>query len=158
MLSNVCRIPLSGKSSVRFRQRAILLRLAFDFTGGAAAMGGHQRAGTGDATTERSRCQDCHVAFSGLAPSQWLLEISGGEMKQGLRKRFWLKSVLAGAAGVLAIVTLIRRDWIELISGVDPDNHSGSLEWLIVIVFLTASVISTFFALVEWHRASAVTQ
>jgi hypothetical protein len=79
-------------------------------------------------------------------------------MKQGLRKRFWLELMLAGAAGVLAVVTLIQRDWIELVFGVDPDNHSGSLEWLIVIVLLASSVISTFFALYEWRRASAATR
>jgi hypothetical protein len=79
-------------------------------------------------------------------------------MKQGLRKRFWLESMLAGTAGVLAIVTLIQRDWIELIFGVDPDNHSGSLEWLIVIVLLAASIISALFALNEWRRASAATR
>jgi hypothetical protein len=79
-------------------------------------------------------------------------------MKQGLRKRFWLESLLAGAAGVLAIVTLIQRDWIELIFEVDPDHHSGSLEWLTVIAFLAASASSTFLARHEWRKASAVTR
>jgi hypothetical protein len=79
-------------------------------------------------------------------------------MKQGLRRRFWLESLLAVAAGVLAILTLIQRDWIELIFGVDPDNHSGSLEWLIVIALLAASGISTLFALYEWRRVSGATR
>jgi hypothetical protein len=79
-------------------------------------------------------------------------------MKQGLRNRFWLASMLVVVAGGLAIVTLIQRDWIELIFGLEADNHSGSLEWLIVTIFLAASVTSTYFALYEWRRASAVTR
>jgi hypothetical protein len=51
---------------------------------------------------------------------------------------------------------LITR--IELIFAVDPDNHSGSLEWPIVIVLLAASISTTFCALYEWRRVSAATR
>lgn len=51
---------------------------------------------------------------------------------------------------------LITR--IELIFAVDPDNHSGSLEWPIVIVLLAASISATFCALYEWRRVSAATR
>lgn len=78
-------------------------------------------------------------------------------MKRTLRKRFWLESLLAIAGGALAILTLIWRDWIEILFGIDPDNHSGSLEWLIVAALLAASSASTIFALYEWRRVSDAT-
>jgi hypothetical protein len=39
-------------------------------------------------------------------------------MPQGLRRRFWLESVLGSFTGVLAIVTIFWHDWIETIFGV----------------------------------------
>jgi hypothetical protein len=75
-------------------------------------------------------------------------------MKRTLRKRFWLESLLAVAGGALAILTLVWRDWIEVFFGIDPDDHSGSLEWLIVVALLATSMISTIFALYEWRRVS----
>jgi hypothetical protein len=46
--------------------------------------------------------------------------------------RVWIVVGLGVASGLLFLSTLVTREWIELIFGVDPDDGSGALEWLIV--------------------------
>jgi DMSO/TMAO reductase YedYZ heme-binding membrane subunit len=78
-------------------------------------------------------------------------------MESNVRARFWLESVLALLCGVLAVVTLVWRDWIERLTGVDPDRHSGALEWAIVAGLLVLTVVIASAARVEWRRAHAAT-
>jgi|SRR3954462_4934090 hypothetical protein len=68
------------------------------------------------------------------------------------RLRFWAESSIAGAALCLALLTLVWRDWIEEIFGVDPDNHSGALEWFIVVGLLLVAAALAVTARVEWRR------
>lgn len=60
-------------------------------------------------------------------------------MGKHLRVKFWIESIAAGLAAALGLLTLIWRDWIEAIFGVDPDHHNGSLEWIIVIGLLAVA-------------------
>jgi hypothetical protein len=76
-------------------------------------------------------------------------------MESNVRVRFWLECALACLSGVLAVVTLLWRDWIEAISGFDPDRHSGSLEWAIVAGLLLACVVAGLAARGEWRRPRA---
>src|SRR3954452_16747599 len=48
------------------------------------------------------------------------------------RVRFWGETAVAVVCGVLAIATVFWQDWIEALTGFDPDHHGGSAEWLIV--------------------------
>ena len=63
-------------------------------------------------------------------------------MEKSLRRRFLIEVIFASFTGVLALITPIFPDWIEVISGWDPDQHDGSVERLIVIaLFLVAGSV-----------------
>lgn len=74
------------------------------------------------------------------------------EFRQKMRGRFWVEATLAVASASLLVVTLIWRDWIELLVGVRPDHGDGSLEWLLVTGFLLATAASSVLARREWRR------
>lgn len=63
--------------------------------------------------------------------------------------------VAAGAACVaLALTTLVWREWIEAIFGVDPDHGDGSLEWATVGILLVVAVALGSRARVVWRRGA----
>lgn len=74
-------------------------------------------------------------------------------MKSALRRRFWLETGLAIVTGILFVITLVQRDWIEVVFGVDPDSRSGALEWLMVGVLLVATIALFALANYEWRKA-----
>jgi len=69
-----------------------------------------------------------------------------------VRRRFWVEAALSVASFALVNITLVRRDWIELVLGVDPDHGNGSLEWLIVLGLLVVASTSFAIARRERHR------
>ena len=69
-----------------------------------------------------------------------------------LRRRFWVETGLAGAGALLLVVTVIWRDWLEIVYGVDPDGGSGAMEWLIVVIAAAGSTLFSALARVEWRR------
>lgn len=73
-------------------------------------------------------------------------------MKSSVRARFWLESTLASLCGFLAVLTLFWRDWIEALTGFDPDHHNGSFEWLIVAVLFCLCLVVGSLARSEWRR------
>jgi DMSO/TMAO reductase YedYZ heme-binding membrane subunit len=77
-------------------------------------------------------------------------------MKLTVRVRFWLEAGVASLAGFLAVLTLFWRDWIEATSGLDPDRHSGSLEWAIVAGLFLICVTLSVVARAEWRRPRAL--
>ena len=68
-----------------------------------------------------------------------------------VRPRFWIELGFAVLSGVLAIVTVFWRDWIE-VTGWDPDRHSGVAEWAVVAVLAVISIAMALLARVEWRR------
>ncbi|HKV84243.1 MAG TPA: hypothetical protein VJN88_06780 [Ktedonobacterales bacterium] len=77
-------------------------------------------------------------------------------MTKQVRRRFWPESACAVVAALLAAITLIKRDWIEAVFGVNPDGGNGGLEWLIVAALLVATVALGSLATYEWRRAARV--
>jgi hypothetical protein len=75
-------------------------------------------------------------------------------MKQQLRPLFWIEALLAFGNAVLVIMTLVWKDWIELVFDVDPDAGSGAVEWTIVAATLLLTVVFVALARAEWRRAS----
>jgi hypothetical protein len=72
-----------------------------------------------------------------------------------VRARFWIEAVLGTLTGALFLLTLASRDWIERIFGIEPDQGSGALEWLIVAALLVVTVAFIAAARSEWRRAQS---
>jgi hypothetical protein len=93
----------------------------------------------------------------GLSPAdcdRQSTKIKGGPMQKHLSSIFWVESVVASVSAVLAVLTLVRRDWIEAVFGFDPDHRNGSFEWKLVIVLFLATCLFAALARREWYRAS----
>jgi hypothetical protein len=72
--------------------------------------------------------------------------------RKNFRHRFWIESVFALATGILALVTPVFPDWIEVLTGWDPDQHDGSVERYIVVGLFIITVILFALAFTEWRR------
>ncbi len=67
-----------------------------------------------------------------------------------------IEASLAVLTGVLGILTLFWRDWIEVLTGWNPDHHSGSLEIGLISVLLISSVACAAAARMTYRRLAAV--
>jgi uncharacterized membrane protein len=76
-------------------------------------------------------------------------------MRKNFRRLFWIEIALAAITGVLALITPIFPDWIEFVSGWDPDQHDGSVEWMIVIGLFAVTIALIALATIEWRRTPA---
>jgi hypothetical protein len=76
-------------------------------------------------------------------------------MRKNFRRLFWVEVALAAFTGLLALITPIFPDWIELVSGWDPDQHDGSVEWMIVVGLFVVTIVMVALATIEWRRTPA---
>jgi hypothetical protein len=74
-------------------------------------------------------------------------------MKRRVGLAFWIESIMASFTAFLAILTLVWHDWIEAVFSFDPDHHSGSFEWALVVVCCLVTVLFWVMARREWRRA-----
>jgi len=72
-------------------------------------------------------------------------------------RRYWAGSALGVFAGVLAVITPFWPDWIEAVSGWDPDQHDGSVEKYIAAALLVVAIALLAFAGAERRRWKTVT-
>jgi len=77
-------------------------------------------------------------------------------MLRKARVRFWIEVILAAVTAALLLLTLISREWIEEVFGVEPDAGSGALEWAIVVALALATVAFSLLARAEWKRGVAL--
>jgi len=71
---------------------------------------------------------------------------------QRLRMRIWVEAICAVLAGALGALTIFWHDWIEGLTGWDPDHHNGSFEWLIVLSLFALSALAGLLARHDWRR------
>jgi Na+-translocating ferredoxin:NAD+ oxidoreductase RnfA subunit len=71
--------------------------------------------------------------------------------------RFWIEGALGAVTGLLAVLTAIWRDWLEVF-GIAADYRGGSTEWLIVGVLFVSFLAFAIAAGVEWRRAAGAAE
>ena len=76
-------------------------------------------------------------------------------MSSKVRRRFWVEAALTAVTGVLFLLTLVWRDWLEAVFGWDPDHHDGSAEWLLVAGLFVVTAALYAVTRVEWRRSGA---
>jgi hypothetical protein len=76
-------------------------------------------------------------------------------LRRNLSIWFWAEIILASLTGLLGTITPFFPDWIEAISGWDPDRHDGSIERMIVIGLCVVSIGIFSLAALEWRRTAS---
>ncbi|MGE0879545.1 MAG: ABC transporter permease [Acidimicrobiia bacterium] len=62
------------------------------------------------------------------------------------RARWKLQATLAVVSAVLAVLTAVNAEWIEELTGLEPDGGNGELEWLFVAAFALVAVLLSAFS------------
>ena len=75
-------------------------------------------------------------------------------MSRKLPARFWFEAITGAIGLVLFVLTLFTREWIEELTGWDPDGGSGSLEIALALALLAISAISMLAARRDYRRAA----
>ena len=70
--------------------------------------------------------------------------------------RVRLEVAVALSAGILSILTIFWHDWIEVLTGWDPDQHNGTVEWAVVVGLLAVAVVMGLVARRHWRLLAAV--
>ena len=70
--------------------------------------------------------------------------------------RAQLETAIALFAGILGILTIFWHDWIEALTGWDPDNHNGTVEWIVVAGLLAVSAAIDLVARRHWRLLAEV--
>jgi hypothetical protein len=79
----------------------------------------------------------------------------GGRMRGHRIVLFRLEISFAVSTGILGVVTVFWRDWIEALTGWSPDHHSGSVEFGLISVLLITSVSCAAAARRTYRRLAA---
>jgi hypothetical protein len=70
--------------------------------------------------------------------------------------RAQLETAVALFAGMLGILTIFWHDWIEALTGWDPDQHNGTMEWIVVVGLLAVSAAIGLVARRHWRLLAEV--
>ncbi|MCA1647996.1 MAG: ABC transporter permease [Chloroflexi bacterium] len=78
-------------------------------------------------------------------------------MKPQLRPLFWIEALLGLGNAALLVITVLWKDWIELVFNVDPDAGTGTVEWAVVSLTLLLTIVFVALARAEWRRSRSAT-
>ena len=78
---------------------------------------------------------------------------TGGVRARALSWWFYLEGVLGSLGVLLFVLTLVWKDWIELVFRIDPDEGNGAAEYLVVFALLAIVATSCWLARTEWRAA-----
>jgi hypothetical protein len=67
-------------------------------------------------------------------------------------KKIRILPLLVFLSRCFIVITFFWSDWIEALTGYEPDNRSGSFEWGFVAGLLIINVIASMLAWVERRR------
>ena len=73
-----------------------------------------------------------------------------------LRLRFVIESAVAVTSFVAFLLTLLAREWIEIVFRVDPDHRSGLAEWRLAGGLLALALVALVLAAVDRQRLRSV--
>ena len=79
-------------------------------------------------------------------------------MLQPSKSLVFVESALAVGCAGLAVASMIQPDWIERLTGFEPDAGDGSAEWGVVAAFALAAIVAGFFARHHWQRLRTAEQ
>lgn len=77
-------------------------------------------------------------------------------MRNNSMFRVWVEASLAVLTGLLGILTVLWRDWIEGLTGWNPDHHSGAIEIGLITALLAVSVTCGAAARRTYRRLAAL--
>jgi hypothetical protein len=80
-----------------------------------------------------------------------------GVTVRGSKTRVRVEMAITAVAGILGILTVFWRDWIEALTGWDPDQHNGGAEWLIVAGLLAVAAVMGLVTRRHWKLLAAGT-
>jgi hypothetical protein len=75
-----------------------------------------------------------------------------GAVRQPITQRIRLFAGIALVAAVLALLTFVWHDWVEIIFGIEPDQGSGWIEAGITLVAIAVAIIAGLAASSELVR------
>jgi hypothetical protein len=78
-------------------------------------------------------------------------------MRGRLKVRLTVEALLGVVSLGLAILTAISSEWIEELTGLEPDAGSGTFEWTIVVAFALAAIAFGALALRHGRRLRQAT-
>jgi hypothetical protein len=78
------------------------------------------------------------------------------DAKRILKRRAGIETAIAGLTGFLFLLSFVTREWIEALTGWDPDHGNGSVELLIVAVLAVATIAIGMRARTDWHKVQTL--
>lgn len=75
-------------------------------------------------------------------------------MRRHLPAVFWAETVTAVVGFALLVLTLISDEWIEELTGFEPDGGSGALEIALPVVLLAIAAAASIAARRVYRRTS----